>query len=85
MNTKLVLFADDTSLIITNPSPIEFANNLKKIFVDINEWFRNNLLFLNVNKTNYLQFRTKNTQKLDLNITLMNNQILTARTQNFLV
>jgi hypothetical protein len=27
-----VLFADDTTLIITNPSPIEFANNLKKNF-----------------------------------------------------
>ena len=51
MNAKLVPFANDTSLIITNHSPIEFANNLKKIFADINEWFRSNLLFLNVNKT----------------------------------
>jgi hypothetical protein len=25
-NAKLVLYVDDTSLIITNPSPIEFAN-----------------------------------------------------------
>jgi len=27
-NAKLVLYADDTSLIITNPSHIEFANKL---------------------------------------------------------
>jgi hypothetical protein len=27
-NAKLVLYADDTSFIITNPSPIEFANKL---------------------------------------------------------
>jgi len=27
-NFKLVLYADDTSLIITNPSPLEFANKL---------------------------------------------------------
>jgi hypothetical protein len=31
-NAKSVLFADDTSLIITNPNPIEFADNLKKNF-----------------------------------------------------
>ena len=31
-NAKLVLYADDTSLIITNPSPIEFANKLNIIF-----------------------------------------------------
>ena len=83
-NAKLVLFAADTSLIITNPSPVEFANNLKKFFADISVWFRNNLLFLNVNKTNYLQFQTKNTQKLDLNITLMNNQITNSKNTKFL-
>ena len=74
-NAKLVLcvYADDTSFIITNPNPIEFANKLNKIFAEVNEWFRNNLLSLNLNKTTYLQFRTKNSQKLDLNIILLNN------------
>ena len=33
MNAKLVLFADDTSLIITNPSPTEFASKLNKILL----------------------------------------------------
>jgi len=55
-NAKLVLYADDTSFIITNPSPIEFDNKLNKIFAKVNEWFRNNLLSLNLNKTTYLQF-----------------------------
>jgi hypothetical protein len=74
-----VLYADDTSFIITNPSPREFASKLNKIFADVHEWFRNNLLSLNLNKTKYLQFRTKNSQKLDLNITLMNNQITNTK------
>ena len=39
-----MLYAHDTSFIITNPSPIEFANKLNKIFADVNEWFKNNLL-----------------------------------------
>jgi len=74
-NVKLVLYADDTIFIITSPSPIEFVNELNKIFAEVNEWFRNNLLSLTLNITTYLQFRTKNSQKLDLNITLLNNQI----------
>ena len=55
-NAKLVLYVDDTSLIITSPSPIEFANKLNIVFANVNEWFRKNLLFLNFNKTTYLQF-----------------------------
>jgi len=74
-NAKLVLYADDTSLIITNPSPIVFANKFNIVLANVNEWFRKNLLFLNFNKTTYLQFQTKNSQNLDLSITLQSNQI----------
>jgi len=73
--TKLVLYADGTSFINTNSSPTEFANRLNKVLADVNEWFKNNLLFLNLNKTTHLQFRTNNSQKLDFNIILRNNQI----------
>jgi hypothetical protein len=83
-NTKLVLYADDTSFIITNPSPIESANKLNKVFAEVNEWFRNNLLSLNLNKTTYLQFQTKYNQKPDLNITLLNNQITKSTNTKFL-
>jgi hypothetical protein len=83
-NAKLVLYANDTSFIIINPNPTEFANKLNKIFVEVTEWFRNNLQFLNLNKTTYLQFRTKKSQKLDLNITLLNNQITNSTNTKFL-
>jgi len=83
-NAKLVLYADDTSLIMTNPNPIEFANELNIFLFNINEWFRKNELFINFNKTTYLQFRTKNIQKLDLNITLQNNQITNSTNTKFL-
>jgi len=55
-NVQLVLYADDTSLIIANPSCIEFANKLNRVFANVNKWFRKNELFLNFNKTTYLQF-----------------------------
>ena len=83
-SAKLVLYADDTSFIITNPSPIEFADKLNKVFSNVNEWFRNNLLFLNFNKTTYLQFRTKDSQKLSSNIKLLNNQITNSTNTKFL-
>jgi hypothetical protein len=55
-SAKLVLYADDASFIITNPSPTEFVNKLNKVLADVNEWFKNNLLSLNLNKTTYLHF-----------------------------
>jgi len=81
-NAKLVLYADDNSLIITDPSPIEFADKYR--FTNVNEQFRNNSLFLNFNKTAYLKFRTKNSQKLSSNIKLLNNQITNSTNTKFL-
>ena len=56
---KSVLFADDTSLIISNYNYLEYRNNITTAFVQLNEWFNANLLTLNYNKTQYIQFRTK--------------------------
>jgi len=33
-----------------------------------NKWFRVNLLSINVNKTNYIEFKTKNEPTLNINI-----------------
>jgi len=54
------------------------------MFAEVNEWFRNNLLSLNLSKTTYLQFWTKNSQRLDLNIILLNNQITKSTNTKFL-
>ena len=63
---------------------MEFANKLDNVLIDVYEWFKSNLLFLNFNKTTYLQFLTKNSHKLDLNITVGNNQITNSTNTNFL-
>jgi len=34
-NSKIILFADDTSMIITNPNPLNFEKNVNKIIQDI--------------------------------------------------
>jgi hypothetical protein len=55
-NIKVVLYADDTSIIITNLSPTDFTNSANRILQDINKWFATNLLTLNADKTLYMHF-----------------------------
>jgi protein associated with RNAse G/E len=59
-DNNIVLFADDTSIIITDSNRQDFNINANQMFQDINTWFNVNLLTLNFNKTQYLEFRTKN-------------------------
>jgi len=56
----MVLFSDDTSIIITDTNQRDFNVNANQTFHDINIWFKVNLLTLKLNKTQYLEFRTKN-------------------------
>jgi hypothetical protein len=54
--SKLILFADDTSIIVTNPNPTDFIKDINMTFKNINEWFKANLLSLNFDKTKFIQF-----------------------------
>jgi hypothetical protein len=58
-DSKVVLFADDISIIITSPNQEGLQTPLNKTLSDINSWFKANFLLLNLNKTQYLQFQTK--------------------------
>jgi hypothetical protein len=52
------LYADDTSIIVTNTEYDGYKSALNKIFYEVNTWFHTNLLKLNVNKTHILLFIT---------------------------
>jgi hypothetical protein len=56
----MVLFADDTSIIVTDINKLNFEINLKQTFKYINTWLTSNLLALNFDKTQYMEFRTMN-------------------------
>ena len=58
--TKILLYADDTSIIVTSPNLENFETKIYNIFGDINNWFKASQLTLNYNKTNYLQYNRKN-------------------------
>jgi hypothetical protein len=59
-NPKPLIFADDTSITVTNHNPDDFREVITNVFDNINTWLNSNLLSLNFNKTRYLHFRTKN-------------------------
>jgi hypothetical protein len=85
-NSKIILYANDTSLIIANPdpNPTNFENNVNKIFQDINRWFDTNLLSLNLDETHYMQFRNKNSSPIELNIGHGNKKMANTCTTKFL-
>ena len=79
-----VLFADDTSIIISNPDLQEFKDNANKILDELNRWFCNNLLTLSYNKSHFLQFLTKNQNKINIQITTSNSILTNITSTKFL-
>ena len=57
-DNNIVLFADDTSIIMTDTNRDDFNLHANMLFNDINIWFNNYLLNLNFSKTHYLEFRS---------------------------
>ena len=57
-DSKVVLFTDDTSIIVTNSNQGGLQTALNKTIYDIISWLKVNFLLLNLNKTYYLEFRT---------------------------
>jgi hypothetical protein len=79
-----VLYADDTSLIITNSDSQIFERDINTAILQLNRWFNSNLLLLNLEKTHFLQFLTKNTNAADLHISYENRQISSIHSTKFL-
>jgi hypothetical protein len=66
--SKAILFADDTSIIISNPNAINLKKYIINIFEQMNVWFTSTFFIINFDKTHYLQFRTKNSSPMDTKI-----------------
>jgi hypothetical protein len=79
-----VLYADDTSFIITNSHSQMFEKNINTAILQLNRWFNSNLLLLNLEKTYFLQFLTKNNKAIDLHISYENRQISNIHSTKFL-
>ena len=84
IGTKILLYADDTSIIVTSSNLENFETQIDKLFGDINNWFKINQLVLNYNKTYYLQFNTKNSKDYDLKLNYRGNYIKSSANTKFL-
>ena len=76
-NSLPILFADDTNIFSTGKNLSELSESLNEALVNIEEWLRCNRLSLNVLKTNYMIFTTKN--KLNHNVDISVNNVLIER------
>ena len=61
-----ILFADDTCFLVTNEDPYKFETSISSVFNKSMKWFHSNLFLLNLNNTHFLQFITKQQNKLNL-------------------
>jgi hypothetical protein len=80
----LILFAGDTSILITSPKVIQFPNDLKIVFGQQNKWFKDNLLSLNFDKTFPLNVLIKVHIHLTYKLRMTVNKFLQLLKQNFL-
>jgi hypothetical protein len=51
-----ILFANNTSILITSPNCNQLRSGLNIVFAQLNKWFKSNLLLLNVDKNHFIQF-----------------------------
>jgi hypothetical protein len=64
-----ILFADDTSILITSQNVYKFQNDLHTAFGQITKWFQVNSLSLNLSKTYFIQFSHKSLNYFEKNVT----------------
>jgi len=57
---ETILFADDTTVIISNRNFIEFSTTVNLVLARMIEWFSANKIVLNLEKTDILKFVTNN-------------------------
>jgi hypothetical protein len=83
--TVPILFADDTSLLVTSPNYNDLRVNINTAFCGINECFKVNKLTINLNKTHLIQFTASNdNSKTEIKISYDNKQITTISNIKFL-
>ena len=79
---RSIMFADDTNLFMTGKSITEIETEMNFELDLLVEWFRTNLLSLNITKTNYIIFSKKRT--LSANILMGNTTLVQLSDTKFL-
>jgi len=78
-----IMFADDTSIMMKNNNNEQLQSELNIVMSRINEWFQENLITLNLNKTYFIQFSNKGINNSDIQIKIANVNIATINEIKF--
>ena len=79
-----IIFADDTSILVTGQDSNKLQEDLTSAFNHVSEWFRQNSLSLNINKTYLTHFVSNSVVHSNINITYENNYITKINDLKFL-
>ena len=72
-----MLFADDANLILSHKNILVLQETANKELLKVDTWFKCNKLSLNINKANYIIFRsTKNTSKVENTCLSINGHVI---------
>lgn len=69
-NGVIISYADDTALVFSGKSKDEVYQNAQNGFNVVSNWLNNNILTLNSNKTNYMLFSMRNSNKSTTNLNI---------------
>jgi hypothetical protein len=83
-NTSIILFADDTSVLINNYNFRDLENKLTFLLTLMNEWFYSNMLSPNLDKTGCMKFSIKQDYFNKLNIVFRNKNLQELNEVKFL-
>lgn len=83
-DAEFTLYADDTSIKISNKSSIILENKCNIVLNEVNHWLNNNQLFLNLEKTTFLRFHHRQKTCPDLNVHVGSDHIYQSRNIKFL-
>lgn len=82
---SVTLFADDTSLIISDKCSKNLEQKCNNNLSKLAQWFETNSLYLNSEKTNYIRFHNhQHRGNLDINIKINDSNISRAESTKFL-
>jgi hypothetical protein len=79
-----ILFSNDTSILLASPNITQMQSDFNIIFEQLIKWFKSNFLFLNFDKTHFIQFTNKSHCTSDMQITYEDKQISIVNETTFL-
>ena len=84
--SNFILYADDTNILFSHNDLNNLIGNVNYDLMNISTWFKSNKLSLNVNKSNYMIFKNRfsNRSYIDLDIYIDNNRISRVSSTKFL-